>query len=102
MHLGQKALGRKWDNILRHFKNRVGGGDDPAERKVVDDLFASLEHLRFGLAAFRIDGGLGLNLVTVFSDKGPVRKFLDSLGEGQVPSTLLPPPPAHHPPPPPT
>ncbi len=95
IHLGPKALGREWDNILRHFKNRVGGGDDPAERKVVDDLFASLEHLRFGLAAFRIDGGLGLNLVTVFSDKGPVRKFLDSLGEGQGASSLRGLPPGH-------
>ncbi|HMF18771.1 MAG TPA: hypothetical protein VKE98_16305, partial [Gemmataceae bacterium] len=88
IHLGPKAMGREWENILRGFKSRVGSPDDPAERKVVDDLFASLEHLRFGIAAARFDGGLGVNLLTVFSEKGPARKFLDSLGAGQGASNL--------------
>jgi hypothetical protein len=84
IHLGPKALGREWENILSSFKNRIGNPDDPAERKVVDDLFAGLEHLRFGLAAVRLDGGLGLKMLTVFSNKEPARKFLDSLGEGRA------------------
>ena len=88
IHLGPKAMGREWDNVLRDLKNRVGSPDDPAERKVVDDLFASLEHLRFGLAAVRLDSGLGLQLLTIFADQDRARKFLASLGEGKGASSL--------------
>jgi hypothetical protein len=88
IHLGPKALGREWEGTLRDFKNRIGSHEEAAERKVVDDLFAGLEHLRFGLAAVRLDGGLGLNVLAIFSDKGPARKFLDSLAAGQGPSHL--------------
>jgi hypothetical protein len=89
LQLGPKGLGDEWDNLLAALKLSLESADE-SDRQVLPQLIDSLKGVRSGLAAVRLDGGLGINLLAVFPKEGheAARKFLTSLQAGPGTSTL--------------
>ncbi len=90
LHLGTEAWGEMWKSFLREADQALAGRGEEAERKVVQEFLRALGSVRFGLGAIRIDGGLGVNLVTVFPKDGgeAAKKFLTTLRAGDGASDL--------------
>jgi hypothetical protein len=90
IHLGPKAFGNGWKQFLEDTEKTIGKSEDPEGQKVIKQFLASLEVVRFGFAAVRFDGGLGVSLVTVFPTdaKSPSREFLKTLRAGTATSNL--------------
>jgi hypothetical protein len=89
LQLGPEGLGSEWDTILAMVKNRMESNDE-SDRPIIAQLMDSLKSVRLALAAVRLDGGLGINLLGVFPREvnEPARKFLTSLQAGPGASTL--------------
>jgi hypothetical protein len=90
IHLGPKAFGNGWKQFLEDTEKALGKSEDPEGQKVLKQFMASLEVVRYGFAAVRFDGGLGVSLVTVFPTdaKSPSREFLKTLRAGTATSNL--------------
>jgi hypothetical protein len=83
VHFGAAVWGDDWKNFLEATASRLKDTED-GNSKVAEELLDSLRTLRFALAGFRIDDGLGVSLLAVFprDEKGPARKFLRDLAAG--------------------
>jgi hypothetical protein len=90
IHLGTDAWGEAWKSFLSSTGKAIAGQGEEPERKAASELLDALASVRFALGAVRIDGGLGLNIVTAFpkDGKGKASKFLTDLRAGDRASTL--------------
>ncbi len=88
LHLNPKALNAEWENILRLLDVELPRGDDPAEQQIVKQFVASLRSVRYGVAGFRIDDGLGASFEAVYDDDKGARDFLATLRSGTGASHL--------------
>jgi hypothetical protein len=81
VHFGAAALPEMWKEFLQSIESRLEGKYEVQEKKAINQLRESLESVRFVTAGLRFDGGLGINLVTVFPREGAetTRKFLTTL-----------------------
>jgi hypothetical protein len=89
LQLGPKWLGDLWDGLLAGLKLSLESTDE-SDRQVLPELIDSFKNLRSGLAAVRLDGGLGIHLLGIYPKEGSeeARKFLTSLQAGPGTSTL--------------
>src|SRR5262249_34347774 len=62
---------------------------DESEKKVIKEFVEALSSVRFGLGAVSLDGGFGLNIVSVFSNESEAaKKFLTALRAGDGAASL--------------
>ncbi|MCI0638328.1 MAG: hypothetical protein L0Y72_13745 [Gemmataceae bacterium] len=82
-HFDPRPFGASWlvglDSALRHFDK----GDDPQERKLLDQLRRSLGQVRGTLGAVRLDEGIQLQIAALLEKEAPdARAFLKQVREG--------------------
>ena len=82
VHVKPDALGGFWNGLLKMIEEEMEKGNDPKEKESLGQLMKALDNVRFALAGFRVEDGLGINFLTIFSKekKDAVQGFLDSLG----------------------
>jgi len=84
------AWGDDWKSVLKDLEAGFEKTAEKEEQAVIREFIQTLALVRFGVAAVRIDDGLGISLLNVFPRKGneAARKFLASLGSGSGGSRL--------------
>ncbi len=80
-HVKPENLGPDWSGIAKIVAEELGRVDDPKEKESIGQFVKALDHVRFALAGFRVEDGLGINMLTVFSEEknDAVKAFLASL-----------------------
>jgi len=79
VHLGTSAWATDWKSSLKTVKDQFGRREDPAEQKLVEQFFDALGDMRFGIGGVRVDRGVGLSFMPVFSKGAAVREFLTAI-----------------------
>jgi hypothetical protein len=90
LQLGARGWGDDWKHYVKALEDGLGKSDDPDEQKAIRLLVDSLSRVRYGLGAFRIDNGIGANILTVLAPppNAEARDFLAALAGGPDGSTL--------------
>jgi hypothetical protein len=89
LHLGPRAWADQWKQFLREVEKNLEKPEDVQEQKIVRQLIDSLADPPYGIAAFRLDGGLSVNFVAVFGKENKIaRVFLAGLGSTTAGSSL--------------
>ena len=90
LHLGTEAWGDMWKRFIRDTEKQLDVGQEDEEKKAAKEFLEALGSVRFGMMAFRLDGGLGFSFLSVFPREGneAARKFLSAVRGGDGPSSL--------------
>jgi hypothetical protein len=81
VHFGAAVVPDAWKKLLQGLEYSFEGKYEAHEKKVIGQLRECLEKVRFVTAGVRFDGGLGINLVSVFPKEGAdeARRFLTTV-----------------------
>ena len=87
--LRQGGRARRLVVRMRSDEQNLGAGQTDAEKQSAKELLEALGSVRFGLAAMRVERGLGLSFLSVFpKENETVKKFLSAIRGGDGASSL--------------
>lgn len=89
-HLGTKAWGDNWDDLLREIEKGVipKNQEYGPESVLVRELAGAMKSLKFGLLGMRIENGLAFNVLAQFDREPTTRKVLQRIAGNANGSTL--------------
>ena len=80
LQVGPRSWGQQWKSIVQEAsKDAVG---DSREEQLIHRFGKALRNFRLGLVGARIDGGLSINIISLFDDVGEAQELLTELAAG--------------------
>jgi len=88
-HVGPSVLAELHKDLQRELISKLRGGDDPAEKKFLDQLGQGLKEAQAIVAGVRLDDGLDAHIVVTVRRDSSAARLLASMRTTGKPSTLF-------------